>query len=85
LEKFFLKGSKAGINPDHAERLTVRLTALQGATGPDDIKVPGWRLHTLTGEHEGHWSINVSGNWRLTFMFDHSDVILLDYWDTHGN
>jgi len=28
-------------------------------------------------------SLWVSGNWRLTFIFDEEDVILLDYQDYH--
>ena len=31
----------------------------------------------------GHLSLWVSGNWRLTFVFDGEDVILLDYQDYH--
>jgi plasmid maintenance system killer protein len=31
----------------------------------------------------GHWSIDVSGNWRLTFTFEGEDAILVDYQDYH--
>jgi proteic killer suppression protein len=31
----------------------------------------------------GRLSLWVSGNWRLTFVFDGEDVILLDYQDYH--
>ncbi len=31
----------------------------------------------------GHWSVSVNGNWRLTFMFDCIDVIVVDYQDYH--
>jgi toxin HigB-1 len=41
----------------------------------------GW--HALKGTLEGHWSVNVSGNWRLTFAFDDADAILVDYQDYH--
>ena len=30
-----------------------------------------------------HWAISVSGNWRLTFMFEDNDAILVDYHDYH--
>jgi hypothetical protein len=31
----------------------------------------------------GHWSVYVSGNWRLTFAFEDEDAILVDYQDYH--
>ena len=44
---------------------------------------PGWNLHPLKGTLRGHWAVSVSGSWRLTFRFDGSDVILVDYLDYH--
>lgn len=83
IEKFFRTGSKAGIQAKHAERLRRQLFALDNATLPQDMNAPGWRLHQLQGELAGHWSINVSGNWRLTFAFEGTDAILVDYQDYH--
>lgn len=45
--------------------------------------VPSWRLHELRGDQVGRWSITVNGNWRLTFTFEGTDVVLLDYEDYH--
>jgi toxin HigB-1 len=83
IEQFFKKGSKAGIQSKHAERLRRQLFALDNATSPRDMNAPGWRLHPLKGEMEGHWSVDVSGNWRLTFAFEGGDAILVDYQDYH--
>jgi toxin HigB-1 len=89
LEQFFLTDSKKGIVAAHAEKLQVRLTALHAATGPSDLKAPPWKLHRLNGTNpkgqdvEGHWSIWVTGNWRLTFYFEDTDVVLVDYLDYH--
>ena len=43
----------------------------------------GWDWHPLKGDPKGHWSVSVSGNWRLTFTFDGEDAILVDYQDYH--
>lgn len=51
--------------------------------GPADMNSPGWRLHALKGAMSGHWSVDVSGNWRLTFSFVGPDAILVDYLDYH--
>lgn len=83
LERFFLTGSKAGIQPGHARKLEDQLSALNVASKPEQMNFPGWKLHALKGNLAGHWSVSVSGNWRLTFMFEGEDVILVDYQDYH--
>jgi len=83
LERFFKTGSKASIQPKHAERLRKQLFALDNAKAPQDMNAPGWRLHALHGDLEAHWSVDVSGNWRLTFTFDGEDAVLVDYQDYH--
>jgi proteic killer suppression protein len=83
LQRFFETGSKAGIQASHAKRLARMLSRLDAANKPRDLNVPGWNLHALTGDLAGHWSLWVSGNWRLAFVFDEEDVILLDYQDYH--
>jgi proteic killer suppression protein len=47
------------------------------------MNLPGWKLHQLTGNLVGHWSVTVSGNWRLTFRFEKQDAVLVDYQDYH--
>jgi len=83
VEQFFRTGSRAGIQPKHAGRLRKQLFALDNARKPGDLKAPGWRLHPLHGDLEGHWSVEVSGNWRLTFAFQGDDAVLVDYRDYH--
>ncbi len=83
LEKFFFSGSKAGIQPNHARKLNVQLTALNKARVPADMAVPGWNLHPLRRDLKEHWSIHVNANWRLTFRFEGEDAILVDYQDYH--
>jgi len=83
LKAFFETGSKSGINPDHAPKLKRQLTRLDIAKNANDVNLPGWRLHPLTGTLTGHYSIVVNGNWRITFTFDGDDVVLVDYLDYH--
>lgn len=60
--------------------LTVLLTAadMSGVQGP-----PGWRIHQLTGDRMGTWSISVSGNWRITFILDADEIMDLNLEDYH--
>ncbi len=80
---FFETGSKAGIQPKHALRLEEQLATLNISTKPEQMNVPGWKWHALSGKLRGHWAVSVSGNWRLTFAFEGEDAILVDYQDYH--
>jgi proteic killer suppression protein len=83
IEKFFKTGSKTGIQPKHEARLRILLTTLNLASTPLDMRRSGWDWHPLKGDLKGHWSVSVSGNWRLTFCFVGGDAILVDYQDYH--
>lgn len=83
LEKFFLTGSKAGIQAAHAARLARQLAILNIAKAAEEMDQPGWRLHRLTGRDTGRWSVWVNGNWRLTFRFVGEDAEIVNYEDYH--
>ncbi len=83
LENFFTGGSKAGIRPEHADRLRLILGRLNAATAPADMGLPGLGLHPLKGERKGTWAVKVSGNWRVTFAFAGKDADDVDYVDYH--
>ena len=83
LEKFFKTGSKAGIQPAHATKLAAQLDVLDSASSAASMNVSGWGLHELKGSLAGHWSVEVNGNWRLTFRFVNGDAEVVDYQDYH--
>ena len=47
LQAFFEMGSKAGIQPHHAQKLARQLARLHTAKASEDMNLPGWRLHPL--------------------------------------
>ena len=83
LGRFFETGSRAGIQSQHAERLRLILGRLNAATSPQDMGLPGLRLHLLKGTRKGIWAVWVSGNWRVTFKFEATDAEIVDYEDYH--
>ena len=83
LKRFFETGKASGIQAKHAKRIRLQLAALDTAQSIDDMRIPGYRLHSLEDAAKGRWSIWVSGNWRLTFEFDGRDAYVLDYEDYH--
>ena len=81
LKVFFETGSSRGINSQHANKIKRLLAALNRAIKPEDVNMPGWNLHPLSGNLKERWSIKVSGNWRITFIFVGTDTELVDYQD----
>jgi proteic killer suppression protein len=83
LRRFFDRGSKAGVRPEHVKRLRLVLAKLNAAADVADMNFPGGDLHALRGDLEGFWSVSVSGNWRLTFRFENGDAFDVNYMDYH--
>lgn len=83
IEKFFMTGSKAGIQPRHAAVLEDQLALLNVVKNPQQMSVPGYGWHALKGDLAGHYAVWASRNWRLTFTFEGEDAILVDYQDYH--
>ena len=83
LEKFYATGSKAGIQANHAPKLRRILGLLDAASQPEDINLPGFRLHPSTGKQKGCFSVWVNGNWRVIFRFVDENIELVNYLDYH--
>jgi len=83
LEKFYRSGTTKGIQASHVRKLRMQLAALDTAQTIGDMDIPGYRLHQLTGDRKGIWSITVNANWRLTFEFTDGNVYVLNYEDYH--
>ena len=83
LEQLFVDGTKKGIRPEHAKRLEDILDRLNAAAEIGDMDFPGAIPHPLKGDLKGHWSVKVSGNWRVTFRFEDGDAYAVDYTDYH--
>ena len=83
LERFFLRGTKPGMQPQYAARLRLILARLHASLRPQDMNLPGLGLHELKGDRQGTWAVKVSGNWRVTFVFHDEDAESVDYEDYH--
>ncbi|MDR2000072.1 MAG: type II toxin-antitoxin system RelE/ParE family toxin [Zoogloeaceae bacterium] len=82
LEKFFRKGDHRGIIAKSEAKIERMLDRLDAAVKPEDMDIPGYRFHPLSGNRKGVYSVTVTGNWRITFQFageDATDVNLEDY------
>ena len=83
LEAFYYRGVTRGLPPQHLKRLQDILTALDLSANAHEMGVRGIGLHPLKGPYEGHYSVSVSRNWRVTFRFEDGHVYDVDYVDYH--
>jgi addiction module HigA family antidote len=54
------------------------LLALDAATAPQMMDLPGFRFHPLKGRDKGRYAVTASGNYRITFAFDGEDAVEVD-------
>jgi proteic killer suppression protein len=84
LRRFLENDDPRELRPDLVNRARNILTALVAAADMQGVQGPaGWRIHRLTGDREGTWSVSVSGNWRITFDLEDGDITNLDLEDYH--
>ena len=78
---YFETGKPVGLSVQNAPRIGRILQALDAATRPEQMNLPGLCFHALRGARR--WSVRVTGNWRITFGWDGEDAIHVDLEDYH--
>jgi len=82
LRRLYEDDDRRGLNAEHVEKIATTMARLDRAAKPNDMALPGLRLHPLKGELTGYWSVTVRANWRIIFRFEGrnvADVDLIDY------
>ena len=85
LKRLYSEDSAKGVPPDTVNKLRKMFAYLDNMQDPEELRsFTGWKVHTLTGDRKGTWSLSVTRNRRLTFRIDSDereicDVNLEDY------
>jgi toxin HigB-1 len=85
LKRLYEEDIAKGVPPDTADKLRKMLAFLDDMQDPEELgSLPAWKVHALTGDRKGTWSLSVTRNRRLTFWLDVAegeicDVNLEDY------
>jgi proteic killer suppression protein len=82
--KLFARGNASKINPNWQSRTKRILAALNVATHPAALDIPGYDFHELKGDRKGTYAVKVTGNWRVTFQWDEHGPFAVDLEDYHG-
>ncbi len=83
LDELWSKGRTAKIDAKLHQRIIVRLDALEAATKPEDMNVPGFDFHPLKGFRPVRYTVHVNGPWCITFEFEAGDVCRIDFEQYH--
>lgn len=83
LRALFERHDARGLTAGHVPRIERILSDLDAAESPQDMRLPGSRLHALKGAQPGLWSVRVSGNWRIVFRFAAGEAVDVDLVDYH--
>lgn len=84
LEAFWTTGSTRRLAVQQAAaRIRRMLLALNAATHPGAMNVPGYMFHSLGEMAPGRYSVRVTGNWRITFAFEDGNAVAVDLEDYH--
>jgi toxin HigB-1 len=83
LKVFYETGKTTGIQVVHQRKLRLILARLDAIHKPEDMNLPGFDFHKLSGEMKGFYAVSVNKNWRIVFKFDGTDAYAVDYIDYH--
>lgn len=85
LKKFYYSGDESGLNANHIQKIEFALDAIDASHHPKDLKnIYQGKFSEKKGSGAGVYSIEVNGNWRITFQISDDGAELLDYVDYHG-
>ncbi len=83
LQALFETGKTVKIEKRMHKRILQRLDALDAATEPEDMNLPGFNFHSLTGKKPKQYTIHVNGPWCIVFEFSDGDALAVDYINYH--
>ena len=86
LRRFIERDDASVFSPQVVEKVRNIVTFLQEMEDAKELQdVPSWKVHRLSGDRKGTWSLTVTRNWRITFRIDRTEgeILDLDYEDYH--
>lgn len=81
--RFFATGDGRRVSVQNTKRIANILRALDDASRPEDMNLPGFRFHARVGRDKGRYAVSASGNWRITFGWIEGDAVDVDLEDYH--
>lgn len=83
LQRLYERADPKGLSAETVPKIERIIARLDIATAPNMMALPSLKLHSLKGELQGFWSVYGTGNWRIIFRFEGTDVVDVDLIDYH--
>jgi toxin HigB-1 len=83
LKRYYEKDDPRYLPPMLEGRIGKILGLMDAADSLEGVNLPGLRLHKLTGNLKGYYSVSVAGNWRIIFTFEDGEFHNLELIDYH--
>ena len=83
LKRYWERNDARQLPPQYVPRIQRILAVLNEAHTPQDLDIPGFHYHPLTGNLQGRHAVTVRANWRITFAWSGADAIEVAYEDYH--
>ena len=79
LKWLYSEDSAKGVPPDTVDKLRKMFAYLDDMQDPEELRaLTAWKVHPLTGDRKGTWSLSVTRNRRLTFRIDPAESEIFD-------
>ena len=85
LKALWERGRVKGIDAKSQARLVELLGALDAATKPEDMDLPGYGFHGLKGNRKNQFAVEIRGNFRLVFEWEAGEAVRVRQEDYHGD
>jgi proteic killer suppression protein len=85
LKRLYSEDTAKGVPPETVDKLRKMFAFLDAMQETDELRaLTVWKVHTLTGDRKGTWSLTVTRNRRLTFTIaDEREICDLNLEDYH--
>ncbi len=76
-------GKRSKIDVRLIKRIITRLDRLDVSKTADNMMLPGFNFHSLSGYNPTRYTVHVNGPWCVTFEFDNGDAYAVDLEQYH--
>jgi toxin HigB-1 len=85
VRRLYEEDSSKGLSAEAVDKLRKMLAFLDAMQqDPEELRaLATWRVHILTGDCRGTWSLHVIRSWRLTFRIEVDEIIDVNLEDDH--
>lgn len=85
LKDLWSKNRTKGIDPKSVKKIRRILSALNAATEPSDMDLPGFKFHELKGNRKGQFAVTIRANYRVVFEWKKGKAVRVREEDYHGD